>query len=166
METIKELDQKIKSMHEEEFVSLKKLYNEFMESDKSTEYAFGWLIQQILLYAFSIAYPKAFYKCYATVDLYNTPEVQLNGNLYNLYMNLTNGDMKPFISAYKLEDANFYIDKINVYTKRKQIVHDWFIAAFSNDPTEIATVENYDELHKNLTDNIIEFACTMITQKM
>jgi len=162
METIKELEQKIKNIHEEEFASLKKLYNEFIESDKANEYDFEFLIQKILLYAFGVTHQKAFYICYATGDLYNTPEVQLNGNLYNLYLALSNGDMKRFTTAYKLEDANFYIDKIDVYTKRKQIVHDWFIAAFSNDPAEIATVGNYDELHKNLTNNIIEFACTII----
>lgn len=165
METIKELEQKIKSVQEEEFVSLKNYYKEFMELDKTTEYAFGWLIQHILLYAFDVKHPKAFYICYATEDLYNTPEVQLNGNLYNLHMNLANGDMKKFITAYKVADINYYVDKIDIYAKRKQIVHDWFIAAFSNDPEEIATVENYEELHKNLTENIIEFACTIIRLK-
>ena len=62
METIKELEQKIKCVHEEEFVSLKNLYKEFMESDKTTEYAFECLIQRILIYAFDITRPKAFYK--------------------------------------------------------------------------------------------------------
>lgn len=136
-----------------------------MDSDKTTEYAFECLIQRILIYAFDITHPKAFYVCYATGDLYNNPEIQLNGNLYNLHMNLANGSMSKFITAYKVADNNYHIDNIDVYTKRKQIVHDWFIAAFSNDPTEIASVENYDELHKNLTDNILEFACTIITQK-
>ena len=165
METIKELEQKIKSISEEEFVSLKNFYKEFMESDKTTEYAFGWLIQHILLYAFDVKHQKAFYICYATGDLYNTPEVQLNGNLYKLHINLANGDMQSFISAYKLKDQNFYVDKIDIYAKRKQLVHDWFIAAFSNDPIEIASVENYEELHKNLTENIVEFACTIIHLK-
>lgn len=163
MENIKELEQKIKSIHEEEFVSLKNLYNEFIESDKTSEYAFGRLMQQILLYAFDITHPKAFYICYATGDLYNTPEVQLNGNLYNLHINLANGDMGKFITSYKVADINYHVDKIDIYAKRKQLAHDWFIAAFSNDPVEIASVENYEELHKNLTENIIEFACTIIS---
>ena len=166
MKTINDLKQKIKNINKESLCELRKAYEKFMKDDKPTENEFGWMIKQILLQAFDNKYPEAFYICYAIGDLYNSPEVQLNGNLYRVHMNLANGDMSTFIKAYKLEDANFYINKIDVYSKRKQMVNNWFIAAFSNDPEEIKTVENYEDLHKNLTENIIYFACKMICSHM
>ena len=166
METINELKQKIENINKEGLCDLKKVYEDFIKAYKPNEYAFEWIIQHILLQAFDNKYPNAFYICYATGELYDSPEVQLNGNLYRIQMNLANGDMKPFVKAHKLGDANFYIDKIDIYSKRKQMVHDWFIAAFSNDPEEIKTVENYEELHKNLTENILYFACKMICSHM
>ena len=166
MKTIDELKQKIENIGKESLYELRKIYEDFMKDDKPTENEFERLIKQILLQAFDNMYPEACYICYATGDLYNSPEVQLNGNLYRMRMNLTNGSMSLFIKVFKLEDANFYIDKIDVYNKRKEIIHDWFIAAFSNDPDEIKTVKNYEELHKNLTENIIYFACKMIRSYM
>ena len=163
METINDLKQKIENINKDSLCELKKDYESLMKIDKLPEYLFGHMIKQILVLAFDNKYPNASYICYVTEeDLYNSPEVQLNGNLHFIRMNLLNGDMKPFIKAYKLEDANFYIDKIDVHSKRKQMVHDWFIAAFSNVQEEIKTVENYEELHKNLTENIMYFACKMI----
>lgn len=163
METINELKQKIKNVHDAEFEKLQNLYKELIKTDRIiTESEFCYMIQQILMYAFGNKFPEAFYICYATGDLYYTPEVQLNGNLYRIHQNLTNGSMLPFVKAYKLGDVNLFVDKIDVHNKRKQMIHDWFVAAFSSDVEEINSVDNYDELHWNLTENIMHFACKMI----
>ena len=167
-----EIRKRLQKDFNEGLEKLKKECDEFLNSSADDQFVFQDLIKKILLLAWDKQIPDTFLGCYVKdKDTYNSPHVVMYHNLYDVYINLSNGEVLTYITSQSLTDYDIYTqpkdipENESVIFLRKELIRSMFIAAFSNDPEEIKSVEDYNNLHSWMTDHIIQYAAMVIRTK-
>ena len=164
---------KIKILFDEDFLKLKKIYEEFLESDGKSQNEFEYLIKEILTFAWDKNEPDTFLSCYVTdEDTYKSPICIISKNLYHAFMNMQNGSTRQFVESQRLSD--YYLFKENENTpknekvtyKRKELIRALFVSAFGGTDEEIKSIDCYKDLHVWLTRDIVKFSLMLVRSKM